>query len=275
MSKEKEKKSRMTFLPIQGARPLQRDIPVKDLIVDLTYQRGVISAEVALIAKKWDWLKYTSIAVAKRPDGKFAVTDGQQRTTAAKLRGDIRSLPALVHGRIGLANEARAFTGPNEERHSMKAVQSFRAHIVEGRAQELEVLETAKEFGFKISDSTSKDGSVIGCVKALLRLRKRGTLRAALGCASAAWPEHPRRGVDYLVTSLGDLHEERTEAGACGMDDPRVIKRLARLDLTTFLPREIENVAAAQRMSKKKACRLRLKALLSRIGLNGQRAQES
>ncbi|MEP9354897.1 ParB N-terminal domain-containing protein [Xanthobacter sp. KR7-65] len=68
---------------------------VQKLVVDPEYQREMSRrgvSNVRRISENFDWSKFAPVIVAPVEGGRFAVVDGQHRTTAAMLRG-IESVP--------------------------------------------------------------------------------------------------------------------------------------------------------------------------------------
>lgn len=73
-----------------GPAPILNWLEIDKLVVDSTYQREIGrrgAANVYQIAENFDWSKFAPVIVAPIEGGKFAIVDGQHRTTAAMLRG--------------------------------------------------------------------------------------------------------------------------------------------------------------------------------------------
>src|SRR5215471_14986336 len=103
---------KINFERIIGAVPQLSMLPINKLSVDPSYQRGEKKRLINFIAKDWDWRKCGAIHVSLREDGEWKIIDGQQRTAAAKLRGDIKELPALIYDEeLKLHDEADIFLG--------------------------------------------------------------------------------------------------------------------------------------------------------------------
>ena len=81
-----------------GPRPTLQWIAIADLVVDPTYQRpieGNARTCITQIASAFQWACFTPIVVASLDDGRFAIIDGQRRTTAAALAG-FDSVPCQI-----------------------------------------------------------------------------------------------------------------------------------------------------------------------------------
>ena len=81
-----------------GAPPELAWIPVKDCVVDDTYQRSLESRRsqraVEHIMMQFDWTMFGCVIVTRRKRA-FVVIDGQHRIAAAKARA-IDEVPAVI-----------------------------------------------------------------------------------------------------------------------------------------------------------------------------------
>ena len=81
-----------------GTTPVLEWLRIADLVVDAAYQRpiGVNGRnEVARIARSFCWSCFAPVVVARLDTGKYAIIDGQRRTTAAALVG-LDSVPCQI-----------------------------------------------------------------------------------------------------------------------------------------------------------------------------------
>jgi hypothetical protein len=81
-----------------GAAPMLQWLKIGDLIVDPAYQRPIVGKgrrNVDRIARAFTWSCFAPVVVAPVEGGKFAIIDGQHRTTAAALAG-FESVPCQV-----------------------------------------------------------------------------------------------------------------------------------------------------------------------------------
>jgi hypothetical protein len=81
-----------------GAAPMLQWLKINDLIVDPAYQRPIVGngrRNVDRIAREFSWSCFAPVVVAPVEGGKFAVIDGQHRTTAAALAG-FESVPCQI-----------------------------------------------------------------------------------------------------------------------------------------------------------------------------------
>ena len=73
-----------------GSAPVLEWLRIVDLVVDPTYQRPIEGNgrnEVYRIARSFLWSCFAPVVVARVENGKYAIIDGQRRTTAAALVG--------------------------------------------------------------------------------------------------------------------------------------------------------------------------------------------
>jgi hypothetical protein len=83
---------------VAGAAPMLRWMKIADLVVDPAYQRPIIDKgrlNVDLIAGSFSWSCFSPVVVSPVEGGKFAIIDGQHRTTAAAILG-IECVPCQI-----------------------------------------------------------------------------------------------------------------------------------------------------------------------------------
>lgn len=96
ISSERFDAPRSDFKP--GPAPQLQWIEIKDLVVDLTYQREIGkrgAGNIRQIAENFDWSKFAPVIVAPLEGGRYAVVDGQHRTTAALMRS-VKKVPCQI-----------------------------------------------------------------------------------------------------------------------------------------------------------------------------------
>ena len=124
-----------------GAVPMLQWIEISDLVIDPAYQREIHRSgarNVSRIAREFDWPKFAPVIVAPVDGGRYAIVDGQHRTTAAAARG-VTSVPCQVII-VDLADQAAAFAAINGNVTKMSAMQIHAARVAAGdeAARELE-----------------------------------------------------------------------------------------------------------------------------------------
>jgi hypothetical protein len=69
-----------------GAVPMLQWLKIEDLVVDPAYQRPIVGhgrRNVDRIAREFSWSCFAPVVVSPVEGGKFAIIDGQHRTTSA------------------------------------------------------------------------------------------------------------------------------------------------------------------------------------------------
>jgi hypothetical protein len=96
-----------------GAAPILQWMKVADLVVNPAYQRPIIDKgrlNVDRIARSFSWSCFSPVVVSPVEGGKFAIIDGQHRTTAAAILG-IESVPCQI-----------VIAAPEEQAAAFKAI---------------------------------------------------------------------------------------------------------------------------------------------------------
>jgi hypothetical protein len=81
-----------------GAAPMLQWLKIADLVVDPAYQRPIIGKgrqNVDRIARAFSWSCFSPVVVSPVEGGKFAIIDGQHRTTSAAILG-FESVPCQI-----------------------------------------------------------------------------------------------------------------------------------------------------------------------------------
>lgn len=144
-----------------GDRGEVRMVPVNDIHVDHSYQRDEVSERNTLaIAGDFQWSAFGTIVLMKRSDGQLVVVDGQQRLLAAKKRGDIDRVPAVIFTSRGQEHEATAFLGINCRRRVVDAVVKFKAAVLANLEPEKTISSWLEARGLKIRND-GKSSNVV------------------------------------------------------------------------------------------------------------------
>jgi len=127
-----------------GPASQQQWIEIEQLVVDPQYQREILGAgrrNIASIAGNFRWSHFAPVIVAPIEGGRYAIVDGQHRTTAAAIVG-IKSVPCLVI-LADRAEQARAFKAVNAQTTRMHPTAMFRAAVTAGDPAALAAFEMA------------------------------------------------------------------------------------------------------------------------------------
>jgi hypothetical protein len=167
-----------------------RKISVDELNISDAYQRTIVPARVSRIAKNLDQDAFGSLTVGERDDGTYWVVDGMQRLTAAR-KLSIAMVPCDVFKSEGQEHEARVFRLKNRERTNVTACALFRAQLVEGDPQTVEIASIVEQAGFRLRFDNGHSGwpnikAVVALESAFRRIGGEG-LRQVLDIISLAW----------------------------------------------------------------------------------------
>lgn len=173
--------------PPPGDRGTLLWIAVDRLRIDPAYQRPVLKAGLANIKRmveEFSWSLFAPLIVAPRPDGTYAVIDGQHRAIAAITRSGIAELPALSIEGVK-AVEARAFATINGMVTRVSVLTIHRAMVAAGDKGACEVDAACAEAGVTILSYPKTDCRVgetlaAGTIKQCLKKFGREILIDAL-----------------------------------------------------------------------------------------------
>ena len=173
-----------------GPVPMLQWIEVERLVVDPEYQREIGrrgTSNIRRSADNFDWSKFAPVIVAPVEGGKFAVVDGQHRTTAAMLR-NIESVPCQVV-QADRAKQAEAFAAVNGHVTKTTAQQLFHARLTAGdpQARELAYVCAAAEVfitrrHLSLAKTRKGETQAVGALRRCLETYGRETLIYALQC---------------------------------------------------------------------------------------------
>lgn len=206
---KKSKVERYNWAPLDEPGEY-RWVPIGDVEVDPSYQRGENDTKSNDIARNWSWIACGVILLALR-FGKYFIIDGQHRWLAAKKRGDIMHLPCMVYGTADIAAEAQAFLKVNNSRKPITGLDRYRAAVVAREPQALVVEDLLHQAGRAAVNGSSTTG--VCCLSNLMTMAKQD--EAAL---RRIWPLITEicdgRNIDYrLVVSLFYIERAQQDGG--------------------------------------------------------------
>lgn len=118
--------------PSKSKKPEFAWLNKKEIKVDGDYQRKTSNEKlIARVRCEFDWIQFGCLCVAMR-DGVWFCVDGAHRLAGVLSRSDIQEVPCLVFESESAQSEAEAFIGINESRKSVGAMDRFRASLVAG-----------------------------------------------------------------------------------------------------------------------------------------------
>ena len=143
-------------------------LAVSQLQIDRRYQRNTSNRKIVEMARNWSWVACGAIVVALRGDCSWWVVDGQHRTAAARMRGDIEMLPCVTFEMDDTPAEAQAFHDTNANRKMPTMVNKFNALLHAGNHLAEDVQQMISRTGHRIGDGNSGPFSV-SCASALMQ----------------------------------------------------------------------------------------------------------
>jgi hypothetical protein len=175
-------------------------IPLEKLRVDPRYQREILKQgrkNCWRIAAEFRWTRCSPLVVAKRPNGFYAVIDGQHRAAAAKLHGGIPQMPCLVL-QCSVAEEAMAFATINGNVTSLKGLQVFAAQLAAGEPSAVALSEFCARHGVCIPRNSGAalnpgDTLAIGTLKRCFAIYGEAVLGLAISCIVKTGDGNPGR----------------------------------------------------------------------------------
>lgn len=137
-----------------GKVPKLEWVSISALVVDQQYQREITNVgrkNIRHIAENFNWSMFTTVMVAPIGGNRYAIVDGQHRTTAAALCG-IQRVPCEIIEAVR-GEQAAAFRAVNANTTRPHTVQLFHASVTAGEPAALKVVEVCKTAGIRIARS--------------------------------------------------------------------------------------------------------------------------
>lgn len=210
-----------------------RKIAVDELNISDAYQRTIVPARVNRIAKNLDQDAFGSLTVGQRRDGSYWVVDGMQRLTAARKLG-IGMVPCDVFQSDGQEHEARVFRLKNKERTNVTACALFRAQLVEGDEQTVEIARAVEAAGLSLRYESGKPGwpfvkAVVSLERAYRKVGKDG-LATVLSILCEAWFGESDALRGDIITGLSYFIHKTPD-----FDKERLVKKLAEKPISALI----------------------------------------
>src|SRR5215831_17846817 len=130
-------------------------LPIKDLFVDLRYQRPPQEVFVEKMIQEFDETLVGMLDVSERKDGTHAILDGAQRYQAVQKFKN--AVYCAVYTGMSLSDEAMFFYRKNKNRRSVHPFYQFRALLVTGDKQAIDINRIVKSEGYKLEVGARPD----------------------------------------------------------------------------------------------------------------------
>jgi hypothetical protein len=204
-----------------GPAPNLRWISIADLCIDPDYQEpitGLRRGDVQRIAQAFSWSCFTPVVVAPLEAGKFAIIDGQRRTTAAALIG-LQSVPCQVVA-ADREQQAAAFRTINRGVGSPSRMARHAAAVAASDAHAVGLADICVRAGVELlrypvplDRQAAGQTMAVGALAQCLRRYGQNTLITALQCVTQTTNNQPgvlsARMIKALCTVLHGDRELR------------------------------------------------------------------
>lgn len=224
-------------------------IKIADLLVDPAYQRPIVGrgrTNVARIARSFRWTFFAPVVVSPVEGGRFAIIDGQHRTTAAALCGYDTVPCQVVIAAQG--EQAAAFKAINGMTTPITPMALYAAALTAREDWALEITEICKSaevsllrYPLAVERQAPGQTMAVGALRACLRRHGRETLVLALRCVTQTHNNIP--GV-LSARMIKALCEAISLVDGKGIGDDRLIRAVDAIDLDAIQQASLDNAAA-------------------------------
>jgi hypothetical protein len=245
----KNKVNQESRLDDESPSRLETTVKVKDLYIDMQYQREPNVNKVSKIARNFNPDALGVIICSLREDGKVAVIDGGHRVAALNLMGmtDL-CVKALVYIDLTIEEEAKIFTLMNDNRTKPKTADLFKAEVIANDSKSLGLHNLMTSLGLVASNAPGNN-----------KIRCIGTLKEVYNGAGFY---HTKLALESLKTSFGD-HSSSFNADAITaiaiiskrygdkIDKKLLIKSLQRFENIDALINKAKSIMSISKTSMK------------------------
>jgi hypothetical protein len=214
-------------------------IKIEDLVVDPAYQRPIVGEgrrNVDRIARNFRWSYFAPVVVAPVEGGKFAIIDGQHRTTAAAVIG-VETVPCQVV--IAARDEqAAAFKAINGSTTRISRMALHAAAMIANEPDALAIAEVCGSAGvellrYPVPLEHQKPGQTmaVGAIAAALRRYGRETLTIALRCFTRTSNNRPGMLTARMIKSMCEVLHRNPAWQTEGI---RLLTSVGRIDLAAL-----------------------------------------
>ena len=231
-----------------GPLPKLKWIAVDKLVIDPTYQRDILKTglkNIVRIAHEFDWIKFATVIVAPSGANKFAIVDGQHRTTAAALRG-VKEVPCQII-EAKAAQQAAAFAAINANITAMSPMQLHAAKLAAGDTTALRLKKCCADAGvtilrYPVQTKNQKVGETMAVGMLYQMLNKFGetVLVSALNCITKTRNGNAGLIRGQLITALC----VNLEAEPPWQQSPKLLAVMGKLDMADAIQRASREATA-------------------------------
>lgn len=233
-----------------GSAAMLQWLKIADLVVDPSYQREITGTgrqNIRRIASEFSWSKFAPVIVSPVEGGKYAIVDGQHRTTAAAICG-LEQVPCAVI-MLDRSGQAAAFKAINGATTKMSSMAMFHAAVLAGDPDAVAVKEICDCAGvtvlrYPVATNFQKPGETMAAtaIERMFKRHGRDTLITALQCITET-SENTGLLVAPIITALCEILSENPEWRDAGS---RLLEVFDEIDLEAELA-SARSVAAQKR----------------------------
>lgn len=183
--------------------PFVAAVPIDLIFADLTYQRPLDEVRVDRMTEKYNVSLVGIVEVSARPDGRYAVLDGQHRVAVVRNvtfgQPSPAHVPCRVHSGLTVTEEAEVYHQLNTTRRQLTGWDRWVARRASRDQGVLAIERCAERNGLTIG--TSEGSNILRSTVACERLVELGglpLLDATLGLVLQIWP-NDQTGLDGAV----------------------------------------------------------------------------
>ena len=179
-------------------------VPVKDLVIDMSYQRVPQEIKVMKIVNNFNPDAIGVLICSAREDGTIAVIDGGHRVAALRLLNmEDHNVDALVYFDLSLKQEAEIFTLMNDNRTKPKTSDIFKSKVIAGDETSLLINKVIDKHGLFIANGPGMNHlRALGTVNQIYKRYGIETLDMTLDCLIKAYSKHSSDLSDQALLSL-------------------------------------------------------------------------
>jgi ParB-like nuclease domain len=203
---------------VAGAAPMLQWLKIADLVVDPSYQRPIVGKgrqNVNRIAQTFSWSCFAPVVVSPIEGGRFAIIDGQHRTTSAAILG-FESVPCQV---VVAAQEdqAAAFKAINGTTTPISQMALHAAALVANEPWAVQIAHVCKcaqvellRYPVPTDKQAAGQTMAVGAIARCLRQYGEATLITALQCVTQTSNNQPGVLSARLIKALcAVLHADK------------------------------------------------------------------
>lgn len=183
------------------------NVKVKDLIIDLTYQRKPNATKVAKIIHNFDPNALGVLVCSMREDGIVAVIDGGHRVAALNAMGlSNLDVKCLVFFDLSIKDEAEMFTTLNDNRTKPKTQDIFKSKVIAGDSDASAISAILNKFGLSISNGPAMNAvRAMGTITNIYKREGKENLENTILSLSSAFDKHSSSFSDMSLIAVSRI----------------------------------------------------------------------